>query len=77
VLPGVTMALLQQRATDIEHRTATVTLDQAKAMAAAFATNTSIGVRALSAIDDTELSAENPTLAALRDAYLSIPGETL
>jgi branched-subunit amino acid aminotransferase/4-amino-4-deoxychorismate lyase len=77
VLPGVTMALLQQHATGIEHRTATVTLDQAKAMAAAFATNTSIGVRALSAIDDTELSTQNPTLAALRDAYLSIPGETL
>jgi branched-subunit amino acid aminotransferase/4-amino-4-deoxychorismate lyase len=77
VLPGVTMALLRQHATGIEHRTATVTLDQAKAMAAAFATNTSIGVRALSAIDDTELSTQNPTLAALRDAYLSIPGETL
>lgn len=77
VLPGVTMTLLQQHATDVEHRTAPVTLAQAKAMAAAFATNTSIGVRTLSAIDDTQLPTAHPTLSALRDAYLSIPGETL
>ncbi|WP_167362006.1 aminotransferase class IV [Streptomyces yokosukanensis] len=55
VLPGVTMALLQQHA---EHRVATVTLDQAKGMAAAFATNTSIGVRPLAAIDDSEFLLE-------------------
>lgn len=47
VLPGVTMALLQQHA---KHRISTVTLDQVKDMAAAFATNTSIGVRPLAAI---------------------------
>ncbi|MGW0844193.1 aminotransferase class IV family protein [Streptomyces sp. NPDC002787] len=74
VLPGVTMALLQQHA---EHRVTTVTLDQAKGMAAAFATNTSIGVRAIVAVDETELPAENPMLSQLRTAYLSIPGETL
>ncbi|MET7936883.1 aminotransferase class IV family protein [Streptomyces sp. NPDC005322] len=77
VLPGVTMALLQEHTTGIEHQTATITLDQAKGMAAAFATNTSIGVRALSAIDDKELSTEHPVLSALRETYLSIPGETL
>ncbi|MFF0066484.1 aminotransferase class IV family protein [Streptomyces sp. NPDC005279] len=74
VLPGVTMALLQQHA---EHRVATVTLDQAKGMAAAFATNTSIGVRPLSAIDDTELPIDHPALSQLQGTYLSIPGETL
>ncbi|WP_333744739.1 aminotransferase class IV family protein [Streptomyces ardesiacus] len=74
VLPGVTMALLQQQA---EHRIATITLDQAKGMAAAFATNTSIGVRPLAAIDDTEFPIEHPVLAQLHKAYLSIPGETL
>ncbi|MEV7499805.1 aminotransferase class IV family protein [Streptomyces sp. NPDC093018] len=74
VLPGVTMALLRQQA---EHRTATVTLDQAKSMAAAFATNTSIGVRALAAIDDTEFPVDHPVLRQLQEAYLSIPGETL
>jgi branched-subunit amino acid aminotransferase/4-amino-4-deoxychorismate lyase len=74
VLPGVTMALLQQHA---EYRVATVTLDQAKGMAAAFATNTSIGVRPLSAIDDTELATEHPVLSQLQETYLSIPGESL
>jgi branched-subunit amino acid aminotransferase/4-amino-4-deoxychorismate lyase len=74
VLPGVTMALLQQQA---EHRTATVTLDQVKGMAAAFATNTSIGVRPLAAIDDTEFPVDHPVLRQLQQAYLSIPGETL
>ncbi|MER5301338.1 aminotransferase class IV family protein [Streptomyces lasiicapitis] len=74
VLPGVTMALLQQHA---EHRIATVTLEQAKGMAAAFATNTSIGVRPLSAIDDIEFPTEHPVLNQLQKAYLSIPGETL
>lgn len=74
VLLGVTVALLQQHA---EHRVATVTLDQAKGMAAAFATNTSIGVRPLSAIDDTELPIEHSILSQLQETYLSIPGETL
>jgi branched-subunit amino acid aminotransferase/4-amino-4-deoxychorismate lyase len=74
VLPGVTMALLQQQ---VEHRTATVTLDQAKGMAAAFATNTSIGVRALAAIDDTEFPVDHPALGQLQEAYLSIAGENL
>ncbi|MGW0711249.1 aminotransferase class IV family protein [Streptomyces sp. NPDC002643] len=77
VLPGVTMALLQKHASGVEHRTAPVTLDQAKRMAAVFATNTSIGVRALSAIDDKALPTEHPVLTALRETYLSIPGETL
>ncbi len=74
VLPGVTMALLQQHA---EHRVATVSLDQAKGMAAAFATNTSIGVRPLSAIDDAEFPVEHPVLSQLQETYLSVPGENL
>lgn len=74
VLPGVTKALLQQQG---EHRTATVTLAQAKGMAAAFATNTSIGVRPLAAIDDTEFPVDHPVLRQLQETYLSIPGETL
>ncbi|MFG2289655.1 aminotransferase class IV family protein [Streptomyces sp. NPDC048595] len=74
VLPGVTMALLQERT---GHRVATVTLEQAKGMAAAFATNTSFGVRALAAIDETGLAVEHPVLERLSETYLSIPGETL
>lgn len=77
VLPGVTMALLKQHTRGVSHRTTAVTLDQAKGMAAAFATNTSIGVRAVSAIDDESLSTDHPVLSVLRDAYLSVPGEEL
>ena len=74
VLPGVTMALLQQHA---EHRVTAVTPTQAKGMAAAFATNTSIGVRSLAAIDDTELPTEHPVSTRLRETFRSIPGEAL
>ncbi|MFV0132013.1 aminotransferase class IV family protein [Streptomyces sp. HMX87] len=72
VLPGVTMGLLRQH---VEHRVATVSLEQAKGMAAVFATNTSIGVRPLSAIDATEFPAGHPVLRRLQETYLSIPGE--
>ncbi|WP_405814661.1 aminotransferase class IV family protein [Streptomyces sp. NBC_01390] len=74
VLPGVTMALLQQQ---VDHQVSGVSLKQAKRMHVAFATNTSIGVRALSAIDDTPMAIEHPMLSKLREAYMSIPGETL
>jgi branched-subunit amino acid aminotransferase/4-amino-4-deoxychorismate lyase len=74
VLPGVTMGLLRQHSA---HRVATVTLEQARGMTAAFATNTSIGVRPLAAIDDTELSVDHPVLGQLQETYLSIPGESL
>ncbi|MFC9429810.1 aminotransferase class IV [Streptomyces sp. NPDC056987] len=74
VLPGVTAALLQERT---EFKVAPVTLDEAKTMPVAFATNTSIGVRALSAIDDRPMAVEHPVLSALRETYLSIPGEEL
>ncbi|ANP56217.1 branched-subunit amino acid aminotransferase/4-amino-4-deoxychorismate lyase [Streptomyces griseochromogenes] len=73
VLPGVTMALLRQHA---PHRVATVTLEQAKGMRAAFATNTGIGVRAIAAIDETELPVDHPVLRRLGETYLSIPGES-
>lgn len=74
VLPGVTTALLQQRT---EHEIAPVTLTDAKSMRAAFATNTSIGVRAISAIDDTPMAIEHPALERLRETYLAVPGEEL
>jgi branched-subunit amino acid aminotransferase/4-amino-4-deoxychorismate lyase len=74
VLPGVTAALLQGRT---EYKVAPIDLEEAKAMPVAFATNTSIGVRALSAIDDTPMSIEHPVLSTLRETYLSIPGEEL
>ncbi|MFI2912567.1 aminotransferase class IV family protein [Streptomyces sp. PDY-4] len=74
VLPGVTMALLQQSG---PHSTAPVALAEAQGMQAAFATNTTIGVRALSSIDDVPMTTEHPLLIQLRDSYLAIPGERL
>ncbi|WP_413751860.1 aminotransferase class IV family protein [Streptomyces sp. R-74717] len=74
VLPGVTTALLQERA---EHRIAPVTLEQAKSMDAAFATNTSVGVRPLAAINRAEPATEHLVLSRLNETYLSIAGETL
>ncbi|GHE38224.1 aminotransferase class IV family protein [Streptomyces griseoaurantiacus] len=74
VLPGVTMALLQQLG---PHHTAPVTLAQAQGMQAAFATNTSVGVRALSEIDGSPMATDHPVLTQLRDAYLALPGERL
>ncbi|WP_030021721.1 aminotransferase class IV family protein [Streptomyces monomycini] len=74
ILPGVTMTLLRQH---FQHRVAAVTLEQAKGMVAGFATNTSVGVRPLAAIDDTDLAAGHPVLRQLQETYLSIPGESL
>ncbi|MFE1892284.1 aminotransferase class IV family protein [Streptomyces microflavus] len=76
VLPGTTMLLLQSLDTP-KQITATVRLADIPSMAAAFATNTTIGVRAVSAIDDVRFPQDHPTLAALREAYVSIPGERL
>ncbi|MFV2179888.1 aminotransferase class IV family protein [Actinomadura sp. LOL_016] len=75
VLPGVTMRLLQQ----VHDRTslAPVNVSDLPRMQAAFATNTSIGVRAITAINDVELPAEHPILDDLRKEYGEIPGESL
>ncbi|MET9557437.1 aminotransferase class IV family protein [Streptomyces sp. NPDC006645] len=72
VLPGVTMALLRR---DHAHTTAPVTPAAVRGMAAAFATNTSIGVRAISAVDDVTFPAEHPVPTAMREAYLRTPGD--
>ncbi|MEU4658396.1 aminotransferase class IV [Streptomyces sp. NPDC023723] len=72
VLPGVTAALLRELT---EYVVAPVSLAEAKGMRAAFATNTSVGVRALAAVDDTPLAVEHPVLSALREVYSSVPGE--
>ncbi|GAA3853393.1 aminotransferase class IV family protein [Streptomyces sedi] len=71
VLPGVTMALLQESAT---HRVAVVTPEQAGNMAAAFATNTSFGVRPIASLDGIELAVEHPTLERLSATYLGLHG---
>ncbi|WP_093614221.1 aminotransferase class IV family protein [Streptomyces indicus] len=76
VLPGTVMLLL--RSLDAPRQiTAPVSLADIPNMAAAFATNTTIGVRTVSAIDDVQFPQDHPVLAELRTAYAGIPGERL
>ncbi|MFG2227893.1 aminotransferase class IV family protein [Streptomyces sp. NPDC048644] len=75
VLPGVTMALLQELHT--RHSVAPVPAGHLPQMQAAFATNTAIGVRSISAIDDTQLTTEHPVLVELRESFLALRGEQL
>lgn len=75
VLPGITMQLLQVAHSDMATRT--VRLADLTDMRAAFATNVSIGVRAISAIDDVHFSTEDPILSLLRAAYAELPGERI
>ncbi|MFE2626783.1 hypothetical protein ACFXDP_02385 [Streptomyces sp. NPDC059374] len=46
-------------------------------MAAAFATNTTIGVRSVSVIDDVQFPQDHPVLEAVRVGYVGIPGDRL
>lgn len=72
VLPGVTLQLLRDAGHGITkplHRDAFPTLQ------AAFATNTSIGVRPIAAIDDIALRTDHPTLTALQESYSKIAAE--
>jgi branched-subunit amino acid aminotransferase/4-amino-4-deoxychorismate lyase len=75
VLPGVTMRLLKQVHDNTV--TAPVSYRDIPEMQAAFAVNTSIEVRAISAIDSTELSIHEPIIDTLRKEYEEIPVEYL
>lgn len=75
VLPGVTMRLLKQvHETTV---TAPVNLRDVPAMQAAFATNTAIGVRPVTAIDKIELPGDHPIFATLLKEYEEIPAERI
>ncbi len=73
VLPGVTMRLLKQ----VHERTMTapVNLGDVSKMQAVFATNTSVGVRAISSIDQVEVPGDHPIINTLREEYEEIPPE--
>ncbi|MEV4115969.1 aminotransferase class IV family protein [Nonomuraea sp. NPDC049695] len=75
ILMGVTMRLLQQ----VHDRTVTVPVNigDIPRMQAAFATNTSIGVRPITGIDDTALPGDHPIFEILRKEYEEIPAETI
>ncbi|MEV6720831.1 aminotransferase class IV family protein [Streptomyces xanthochromogenes] len=76
VLPGTTMLLLQSLDAP-KQVTAPVQLADVSNMAAAFATNTTIGVRSVSALDDVQFPQDHPVLDALRVGYAGIPGDRL
>ncbi|HET6953647.1 MAG TPA: aminotransferase class IV family protein [Acidimicrobiales bacterium] len=76
ILAGVTMALLSEA-----HAGATATepvnLGQLGDLTAAFATNAVVGVRAISAIDNTTWAGDHPMIDTLRREYLEIRPEPL
>ncbi|MEE1931017.1 aminotransferase class IV family protein [Streptomyces sp. TRM 70351] len=74
VLPGITMALLQELS---PHTTEPVPVDSLTGMRAAFAANTTIGVRAISTIDGLQLATEHPVLVQMRESFLALRGERL
>jgi branched-subunit amino acid aminotransferase/4-amino-4-deoxychorismate lyase len=76
VLPGTTMLLLQSLDAP-KQTTAPVYLSDVPNMVAAFATNVTIGVRSVLALDDVKFQQDHPSIAALRSAYVEIPGERL
>jgi branched-subunit amino acid aminotransferase/4-amino-4-deoxychorismate lyase len=79
-LPGITMLLLRQYArqsTPEVHQVMPVSGPAAASMAAAFATNSAIGVRAITRIDDVTFPAEHEVLEDLRAAYLGIAPEAV
>ncbi len=74
VLPGVTLHLLRESG----HGTVRpLHRDQLPTLRAAFATNTSIGVRPVAAIDDIPLRTDHPALTALQETYAKIEAEPL
>jgi branched-subunit amino acid aminotransferase/4-amino-4-deoxychorismate lyase len=73
-LPGVTAALLTT-AHQGPVRVEPVSLDRLPRMAAAFATNSGTGVRAIGEIDGFTWSSEHPALATLRAEYATIEAE--
>lgn len=73
VLPGITMTLLQQVHDDTVIRP--IALAELGGMQAAFATNVTVGVRALTAVESIEFPAEHPIIDVLRDEFAEIPPE--
>lgn len=75
VLDGITMQLIQQAHPNFAVRP--VTIADLASMQAAFATNVSIGVRPISAIDGISLNENHSVISTLRKAYLGITPEAI
>lgn len=79
VLPGVTMRLVETvlRARNIPSVTVPLESQALGDLRAAFATNVSVGVRPIVAIDEHEFPAELPVVSALREGYFALPAEPI
>lgn len=75
-LLGVTMRLINQ-ARDEHVSTAPVTLADLPEIDAVFATNAAVGIRPVTAIDDSNWNSDHPALRALRKYYAEVPAERL
>ena len=75
VLPGVTMALL--RGANDRHVAQAIPLAEIGRMQAAFATNASVGVRPISAIDGHHFDPDHPAVAGLQRTYAAIPAQRI
>jgi branched-subunit amino acid aminotransferase/4-amino-4-deoxychorismate lyase len=69
------MRLLKQVHEEFVH--APVNLEDLRHMRVAFATNVTIGIRAIGAIDEVNFSTDAPILNELRAEYEEIPGEEI
>ncbi|WP_280724268.1 aminotransferase class IV [Kitasatospora sp. MAA4] len=75
VLPGITMRLLKEASGgDV---TVPVPIGELPSMRAAFATNTSIGVRTVSAVDAVGFPGDEAVLDELRARYAAVPYDIL
>lgn len=75
VLPGVTMALL--RGANDRYVAQAIPLAEIGRMQAAFATNASIGVRPISAINGHHFDPDHPAVAGLQRIYAAIPAQRI
>jgi branched-subunit amino acid aminotransferase/4-amino-4-deoxychorismate lyase len=73
-LAGVTMELLKSLG---YNRSGVIGLPDLSSMQAAFATNTSVGVRPIIAVGDIQWPAEHPMLELLRKHYADIPTDAV
>lgn len=74
VLPGVTMALIQQERPGHRRRVNMTDLDR---YTAAFVTNAAVGVRGIASIDAIRWADAVPLVEQIRKQYSAIPGEPL
>ncbi|MFV2022899.1 aminotransferase class IV family protein [Micromonospora sp. LOL_023] len=74
VLPGITMALIQQERAGLQRRVNLAELDR---YTAAFATNAAVGVRDIVAVNAVRWTDTVPLIEQIRKEYSAIPGEPL